>query len=382
MKLGLFLMPLHPPHRPMHETIAENTDKILHADALGFNEVWVGEHFSARTEPLSSPMMLMASLIHRTKNLTFGTGVIGLPNHHPVIVAAEAAQFDHMSQGRFIFGFGPAGLASDHELFGNTDPAVRNERLMESIDIIVKLWTQEPPYDIKGKHWHVKLTEEIVPELGIGYLPRTFQKPHPPIAISAMSPVSESVKTAAKRGWSPISANFMPEYAVGSQRNIWRAAEEAGASRRGLAGGPQYRGRRDQQAPTALDPKGSNHYYFPYSLTPQRANYTMVMKPDPKQPDTGFTAEQLIKSMVVYGSAETVAEKILAPAPHRPFRDAADGLHGWQRPEPGARMGDDAQARHRRHARAARRAHPGGAATTSKCSTRGLKTVRNFSSSG
>jgi hypothetical protein len=37
----------------------------------------------------------------------------------------------------------------------------------------------------------------------------------------------------------------------------------------------------------------------------------MVMKPDPKQPDTGCTAEQLIKSMVVYGSAETVAEKIL-----------------------------------------------------------------------
>ena len=150
MKLGLFQMPLHPPHRPMHETIAENTDKILHADALGFNEVWVGEHFSARTEPLSSPMMFMASLIHRTKNLSFGTGVIGLPNHHPVIVAAEAAQFDHMSRGRFVFGFGPAGLASDHELFGNTDPAIRNERLMESIDTIVKLWTQEPPYDIKG----------------------------------------------------------------------------------------------------------------------------------------------------------------------------------------------------------------------------------------
>ncbi len=37
----------------------------------------------------------------------------------------------------------------------------------------------------------------------------------------------------------------------------------------------------------------------------------MVMKPDPKLPDTGFTAEALIKSMVVYGSAATVAEKIL-----------------------------------------------------------------------
>ena len=317
MKLGLFLMPLHPPHRPMHETIAENTDKVLHADALGFNEVWVGEHFSARTEPLSSPMMFMASLIHRTKNLTFGTGVIGLPNHHPVIVAAEAAQFDHMSQGRFIFGFGPAGLASDHELFGNTDPAIRNERLMELIDTIVKLWTQETPYDIKGKHWHVKLTEEIVPELGIGYLPRTFQKPHPPIAISAMSPFSESVKTAAKRGWSPISANFMPEYSVGSHwKKYLEGCQEVGRE----PDGADWRvarnivvGESDQQAlDWALDPKGSNHYYFSYLWEAlKRANYTIVMKPDPKMPDTGFTAEQLIKSMVVYGSAETVAQKIL-----------------------------------------------------------------------
>ncbi len=270
MKLGLFMMPLHPPHRPMHETIAENTDKILHADALGFNEVWVGEHFSARTEPLSSPMMFMASLIHRTKNLTFGTGVIGLPNHHPVIVAAEAAQFDHMSRGRFVFGFGPAGLSSDHELFGNTDPAIRNERLMESIDIIVKLWTQEPPYDITGKHWRVKLTEAIVPELGVGYLPRTFQKPHPPIAISAMSPFSESVKTAAKRGWSPISANFMPEYSVGSHwKKYLEGCQEVRprARRRGLAAGPQHRHRRERPAGARLGARSQRQQPLLFQLS-------------------------------------------------------------------------------------------------------------------
>ena len=34
MKLGLFMMPLHPPQRPMHETLAENTEKSLLADRL------------------------------------------------------------------------------------------------------------------------------------------------------------------------------------------------------------------------------------------------------------------------------------------------------------------------------------------------------------
>ena len=182
MKLGLFQMPLHPAHRPLQETLHENTDKILHADELGFHEVWVGEHFSATTEPITAPLIFMASLVSRTKQIKFGAGVIGLPNHHPAIVAGEVALFDHLSSGRLLFGIGPAGLASDFELFGNTDHVVRNERMAESIDIILKIWSQDPPYDIRGKHWTVKITDNIVPSLGVGYLSKPLQKPHPPIA--------------------------------------------------------------------------------------------------------------------------------------------------------------------------------------------------------
>ena len=40
-----------------------------------------------------------------------------------VVVAAEVAQFDHMSRGRFMLGVGPGGLLSDFELFGHTDVA-------------------------------------------------------------------------------------------------------------------------------------------------------------------------------------------------------------------------------------------------------------------
>jgi alkanesulfonate monooxygenase SsuD/methylene tetrahydromethanopterin reductase-like flavin-dependent oxidoreductase (luciferase family) len=63
--------------------------------------------------------MFMAGLVPRTKNLTFGTAVICLPNHHPIKVAAEVAQFDHMSRGRFMLGIGIGGLYSDFELFDN-----------------------------------------------------------------------------------------------------------------------------------------------------------------------------------------------------------------------------------------------------------------------
>lgn len=318
MRLGLLQMPLHPPHRPLYEVIEENYDKVIHADRLGFHEAWVGEHFSATTEPLSSPMMFMASLLKQTKSIVFGTGVVALPNHHPAIVAAEAAQFDHLSRGRFILGIGPSGLASDHELFGNTDPVIRGERMMESIDTILKIWTQDPPYDIPGKHWHVKITEAIVPELGVGYMPKTYQKPHPPIAMSAMSPFSSSVKTAAERGWSAISANFCPEYIVASHWvKFVQGCREAGRE----PDGKDWRvarniivGESDQQAlDWVMDPKGSNYYYFDYMWQVlKRANYTAVLKADPNMPDEDVTVEGMIDNMVVYGSSETVAEKILA----------------------------------------------------------------------
>ena len=69
----------------------------------------------------------------------------------------------------------------------------------------------------------------------------------------------------------------------------------------------------DEQAlEWALDPRGSNHYYFSYLWDVlKRANYTAVMKPDPKASDDAYTVEDLIRSMVIHGSAKTVSEKIV-----------------------------------------------------------------------
>ena len=106
------MMPLHPPDRPLWATLEENVEKSLLADALGFDELWVGEHFSASSEPIPSPLMFFAHLIARTRNLTFGTAVINLPNHHPAVVAAEAAQFDHLSKGRFMMVMPSVPLAT------------------------------------------------------------------------------------------------------------------------------------------------------------------------------------------------------------------------------------------------------------------------------
>lgn len=318
MKLGLFMMPLHPPQRPLTETLQEDAEKTLLADQIGFDEVWVGEHFACVSETIPSPMMFMASLVRQTQRVKFGTGVISMPAHHPALLACEIALFDHIADSRFILGIGPGGLASDMELFGNLDGAVRNDKMVELIDTILKIWGQDPPYDIPGKYWNVSLKEMIIPELGVGWLPKPKQRPHPEIAQSAMSSFSSSMLMAGERGWSPLSANFTPTYSVASH---WQKFKEGCAKVDRTPNGADWRVARNiVVAPTdaeaqerARDPAGSNHFYFNYLWKALKAaNYTIVIKPDPKMADEELSVEKIIDDLVIYGSPKTVVEKLIA----------------------------------------------------------------------
>ena len=134
MKLGLFM-----------KILQQDREAILLAEKLGYAEAWVGEHYSAATEPIPDPLQFMATLIPLTTSIKFGTSVLNLPQHHPAQVAGNCAMFDHLSAGRFIMGIGPGGLGSDFELFKVTDKD-RSEMMAESIEIIHKIWASDPPY--------------------------------------------------------------------------------------------------------------------------------------------------------------------------------------------------------------------------------------------
>ena len=316
MEVGLFHMPLHPANRPFGDVLQENTDKIVYADKLGFAETWIGEHISCSTEPITSPLIFIASLLPLTERIKFGTGVMCLPNHHPAIVAGEVAMLDHMAKGRFIFGIGPGGLASDMELFGNLDADIRNERMAESIATIKQIWSQDPPYDIQGKHWQVKITDMLIPHLSVGNMHKPYQQPHPPIALSSMSPFAGGVAYSVTQGWSPITANFAPESTVISH---WQKYCEGCAEVGKEPTGDEWRvarnvlvGESDAQAEDwALDPKGSNYFYFDYLWQVLKAvDFTAVLRPQANMKDEDVTVEDIIRATVIHGSAKTVADRI------------------------------------------------------------------------
>ena len=316
------MMPVHPPGRSMSDTLREDTAKSLLADQLGFDELWMGEHFSAITEPFPSPLMFLAGLVPQTKNLTFGTAVINLPNHHPAIVAGEVAQFDHMSGGRFMFGVGPGGLASDHELFEVGDGAKRGRMFLESIDIMLKIWAQDPPYDIEGEFWNVRIKNAIVPELGFGTMPKPLQQPHPPIHISVGTPNSSSAREAASRGWGIISGPNAPTYSIASH---WKAYAETCAATGKVARGDNWRVARNvivaasdaEAEERVFGANTANRYFFTYLRTAvAKAGRLGTIKPRPDMSDEEFTPDVLMKECAIYGSPKTVLDKLIA------FRDA------------------------------------------------------------
>ena len=318
MRLGLFMMPVHPPHRPMHETLAEDIEKSLLADRLGFDEMFLGEHYSASTEPYPSPLMFMASLIARTENLAFGTGVLSLPNRHPAIIAGEAAQFDHMSRGRFILGIGTGSLLSDFELLGNDDPARRNRMLIESIDMIEKIWSQDPPYDLRGEFWSAQIEKTVNLKLGLGVMPKPYQRPHPPICVTAASPQSQTVRIAGQRGWGPISSSFLTAPGLATH---WKMLREGAAEAGRRPSGTDWRVVRcihvaasDVEAHgRVMDERSSYRYYFGYMSEILRGLGRLVaLKPRPDMPDDAVTVEGIIESRVIFGSPRTVLEKLIA----------------------------------------------------------------------
>ena len=317
MKLGLFMMPIHNHKRDYHTTLMEDIEAIVHADSLGFSEAWVGEHYSSKSEQITSPLLFLAHLLPQTTQIVAGTGVICLPQYHPAVTAGQIAMFDHLAKGRYIAGLGPGGLPPDFEVFGVMD-ADRNSMMIEAIDIMIDIWTSDPPYEYNGKHWQISLKDWVYEDIGLGYMAKPYQKPYPPIAISAMSPFSGSIKFAGSRGYIPISANFIGTWSVKSH---WQVYAEA-AAKAGHATDPEiWRVARNihvdetDEAAEAFVKKAedSTDWYFSYLFRIfERAEMKGPFVVNQGDDAAALTHESIRDNYTIYGSPETVAEKILA----------------------------------------------------------------------
>ena len=318
MNLGIFLMPLSPPGRTMGQVMDEVTRKALLLDTVGFHEFWLGEHFSATSEAIPSPLMFMASLLPQTRNLTFGTGVISLPNRHPAVIGAEVAQFDQMAKGRFRFGIGTGSLPSDWELFQLEDEPTRRRMMLESLTMMQAIWKQGPPYEFNGEFWKFAITKNIHPELQMGILPQPSTPEGPPVHVSASTPNSSTAVLAGEQGWGPLTSSLLTPAGVathwtGYSKGLARAGREVT--------GENWRVVRvvlvaptDAEAERRLaHAQSSVRFYFDYiRQVLARAGKLIALKTRPDMADADVTVETAMMPRVIFGSPATVRDKLIA----------------------------------------------------------------------
>ncbi len=223
---GMFVMPYHYPDTPLAQCYDEDLEAVILCDQLGFSEYWIGEHHTILREAIPLPEAFIARALPETESIRLGAAPTCLNQHNPGAVASRLAFMDHLTKGRLNLCFGPGSTASDMELFG-LDFAAASAMTREAIDMILTLWSSEPPYEIKGDFWHIDMTGQHAEDIGFGYIHKPFQKPHPPIAMPAMSRNSGSMKTAGKYGFQPFAAALVTANRIGS---FWETYAEAAAA--------------------------------------------------------------------------------------------------------------------------------------------------------
>ena len=142
LRFGYFIAPFHRAGTNPTLALQRDLEFIEHLDAVGFDEVWLGEHHSAGSEIISSPEIFIAAAAERTKRIRLGTGVISLSYHNPLWVADRLMLLDHLTHGRVIGGVGPGSLPSDSAMIGLT-PTDTRELLETNLDILVRLLAGE-----------------------------------------------------------------------------------------------------------------------------------------------------------------------------------------------------------------------------------------------
>jgi alkanesulfonate monooxygenase SsuD/methylene tetrahydromethanopterin reductase-like flavin-dependent oxidoreductase (luciferase family) len=320
MRLGYFTMPVHPMHRNWTETLKQDREAIILADRLGFHDAFMGEHLTDACENVTNSMLFQATLISDTTQIKLATGTSNLSYQHPVLTAVHAAMFDHLAEGRFVFGISPGALTSDAEALGILDQD-RNKMFADAIDVILAIWERDPPYDIDfpDNRYKVAIRQTAALNIGVGYMGKPYQKPRPEIVGTVVAPFSPGVVLMGRRDFHPLSANFLlsrhlkshwenyckGKAEAGAEANVadWRVARAIFVSDDDKVAA-RY-GRDDGESPYAF-------YYAQMLAKMTRGKRLYVFKSHKEQPDEEITHDYVMEHCVIYGSVNKVVDQILA----------------------------------------------------------------------
>lgn len=122
------------------------------AETHGFDVVSSWDHVSDTW----SPLLPLLSMAEATARIRVCPMVINNDFHHPVHLATEAANLDHLTGGRVELGIGAGHAFTEYAILGQQfdPPVVRKRRLAESIEILRRMLDgDEVTYE--GEHYRI-----------------------------------------------------------------------------------------------------------------------------------------------------------------------------------------------------------------------------------
>ena len=93
--------------------------------------------------PVPDPLDLLAFLAGQTETVGLATGVLVLPNHHPVVLAKRVASVDALSGGRLRLSVGMGWMKEEVEACGASFDS-RGRRADEQLQVMRALWEDRP----------------------------------------------------------------------------------------------------------------------------------------------------------------------------------------------------------------------------------------------
>ena len=169
---------------------------VTNAENSGFDSFWVMDHFhqiqfvGRPEEPMLEGWTIISMLAGITTKIKLGTLVTGIIYRYPSVLAKVAATLDVLSKGRLFMGIGAGWNEQESLAYGISFPSNQERmlRLEEAIQIIRKMWTEEPTASFSGKYYQIH---------NAYCNPKPIQKPYPPILVGG-SGERKTLKIVAK----------------------------------------------------------------------------------------------------------------------------------------------------------------------------------------
>jgi F420-dependent oxidoreductase-like protein len=162
------------------------------AESLGFESLWVSDHFFLTPESADTPCLecwtTLAALARDTRRLRLGAMVASQGYRNPALASKMAATVDNISGGRLNFGVGAGWKDVEYNAYGYPfpPPDMRIRQLSDALEIAKRMWVEERA-TYEGKYYSI---------VDAVCAPKPIQKPHPPIWIGGTG--SFTLKIAAR----------------------------------------------------------------------------------------------------------------------------------------------------------------------------------------